>query len=53
MKCSIEKKVSKKTNKEYWCIKIQLTEDYTKFVFLDPAETALIKATYKFDEKGE
>ena len=52
MKCSVQKKQSKKTGKEYWCLEIQITDDYTKVVFLDEAETALIKATYKNEQKG-
>lgn len=46
IKAEIKKGTSKKTNKEYICIEIEITEDYKKVVFLDPAETALVKYTY-------
>ena len=42
----IEKGVSKKTGKEYFMLKIPLSEDYEKVVFLDPAEASLVKLTY-------
>lgn len=35
--------------KEYLCIELVLTEDYTKRVFLDTAEQALIKRELKLD----
>lgn len=46
IKSTIKKGTSKKTGKEYICIEIQITDDYKKVVFLDPAETALVKYTY-------
>lgn len=44
---TIEKGVSKKSGKEYVMIKIPLAPNYTKVVFLDPAEQALVKVTYE------
>lgn len=44
--CTLETGVSKKTNKEYTMVKIPLSDDYEKVVFLDPPETALVKLTY-------
>ncbi len=44
---TIEKGVSKKTNKEYVMIRIPLAPNYSKVVFLDPAEQALVKVTYE------
>lgn len=46
MKCEIKKGVGKKSGKEYIAIEIEITPDYKKVVFLDPAETALVKTTY-------
>lgn len=47
MKCEIKKGVGKNSGKEYIAIEIEITPDYKKVVFLDPAETALVKATYE------
>lgn len=46
MKVEIVKGSSKNSGKEYIRLDIHLTDDYTKVVFLDSAETALIKATH-------
>lgn len=43
---TIKSGVSKKTNKEYIMVEIPLAPNYKKFVFLDPAEQALVKVTY-------
>lgn len=48
----IKKGVSKKTGKEYMCIEIEITPEYKKVVFLDPAEQALVKCTYINDERS-
>lgn len=47
MKCEIKKGVGKSSGKEYIAIEIEITPDYKKVVFLDPAETALVKMTYE------
>ncbi len=46
MKCEIKQGVGKKSGKEYTAIEIEITPDYKKVVFLDPAEIALVKMTY-------
>lgn len=46
MTCKVVKKKSKNGN-EYICLEVQITPDYKKVVFLDGAETALIKQVYK------
>lgn len=46
MKCEIKKGVGKKSGKEYISLEIEITPDYKKVVFLDPAEVALVKTTY-------
>lgn len=47
MKTEIKKGVSKKSGKEYIALEIEITPDYKKVVFLDPAEIALVKTTYQ------
>lgn len=47
MKTEIKKGVSKKSGKEYISLEIEITPDYKKVVFLDPAEIALVKTTYE------
>lgn len=42
VKCQLVEKVSQKGNK-YLCLEIALTDNYKKIVFLDNAETELIK----------
>lgn len=46
MKCEIKKGVGKKSGREYIAIEIEITPDYKKVVFLDPAEVELVKITY-------
>lgn len=46
IKAEIKKGVGKKSGKEYYAIEIEITPDYKKVVFLEPAEIALIKMTY-------
>lgn len=40
-----------KNGKDYICIDISLTDDYTKSVFLDTAEQALIKRDIKLNDE--
>ena len=47
MKAELKKGIGKKSGKEYYAIEIEITPDYTKRVFLDPVEVALLKATNK------
>lgn len=47
IKAELKKGVGKKSGKEYIAIEIEITPDYKKVVFLDPAETCLVKATYE------
>lgn len=47
IEAEIKKGVGKKSGKEYVVVEIQLTPDYKKLVFLDLAETALVKTTYE------
>lgn len=47
MEAKIKKGVSKKSGKEYIALEIEITPDYKKVVFLDPAEIALVKTTYE------
>lgn len=47
MKTEFKKGVSKKSGKEYIALEIEITPDYKKVVFLDPAEIALVKTTYE------
>lgn len=49
LKATLMSKKSSK-GKDYLCIEIQLTEDYTKTIFLDTAEQALIKREIKLEE---
>lgn len=37
---------SKKSGKEYYILEIAITETYIKTVFLDPAETEIVKLAY-------
>lgn len=41
--CTLLTKTSKKSGNPYVCIEIQLTDNYKKTVFLDPAENELCK----------
>lgn len=41
--CTLQKKTSKNSGNQYVCIEIQLTENYKKVVFLEPAEQELCK----------
>lgn len=43
----VSKVISKKNGNEYVVIKIQLADGYTKTVFCDGAETALLRAIGK------
>lgn len=45
----IKKGVSKNKNKPYVMVQIPLAPNYTKVVFLDPAEQALVNVTYNQD----
>lgn len=45
LKAKLVEKESKKGN-NYVCIEIQISNTYTKTVFLEPAELELIKLTY-------
>ena len=47
IKSELKKGVSKNNGKEYYCIEIEITPDYKKVVFLDPAEVALVKIAYE------
>ena len=47
IKAELKKGVGKKSGKEYIAIEIEITPDYKKVVFLDPAEVCLVKATYE------
>ena len=40
-----------KNGKDYLCIDIVVTDDYTKSVFLDTAEQALIKREIKLNDE--
>ena len=46
IRATLETRVSKKTGKPYQCIVIRLTDTYEKVVFLDTAESELIKLNY-------
>ena len=43
----MKKGISKKSGEEYILVRIRLTEDYEKVVFLTDVEKALVKVTYK------
>lgn len=45
LKCTIEKKVSK-SGREYVMITIPITDKYSKKVFLDDCEIALVESAY-------
>lgn len=47
VKCTLTTGISKKTGKEYVRVEVWITPEYKKVVFLDGAEQALYKATYK------
>lgn len=51
MNVEIKKGVSKKTGKDYILLEIEITPEYKKVVFLDPAECALVKATYNIGKE--
>lgn len=42
----LKKITSKKSGKQYYILEISITETYTKTVFLDPAETEIVKLAY-------
>ncbi len=46
MKTEITTVKSKKNGNEYLCLKIEITDNYSKLVFLSDAEVALVKAAY-------
>lgn len=43
VKATLVTRVSSKSGKEYTCLEIQLTPNYTKQVFLEKAELELLK----------
>ena len=45
--CTFVERVGSKSGKKYYAIDIKLTPDYTKTVFLEKAEEALITTTYR------
>lgn len=45
LKATLEEKVSKKGDK-YYVIAVQLTDNLTKNVFLEPAEVEVLRMTY-------
>lgn len=47
VKCTMTSGVSQKNGREYVRVEIWVTPEYKKVVFLDNAEMALYKATYK------
>lgn len=49
LKCRLETRTSKKDNKPYDVIVINLTDSYEKLVYPDPAEKELIKLSGKDD----
>lgn len=46
VKATLETRLSKRTGKPYLCILIKLTDTYDKVVFLDNAESELIKVNH-------
>ena len=48
LNCTLETRMSSKTNKPYQCIVIKLTDTYEKLVFLTSAELALLAQNDNF-----
>lgn len=46
LRATLETRVSKKSGKPYQCIVIKITDTYEKLVFLDTAESEIIKMKY-------
>ncbi len=46
IKATLEERKSKKSGEPYLCVVLKLTDTLEKVVFLEPAETELLKLTY-------
>lgn len=43
LNAKLEKRTSKKSGNDYYCIVVKIADDYEKIIFLDKAEVKLIE----------
>ena len=43
LNAKLEKRISKKSGNEYYCIVVKIAEDYEKIIFLEKAEVKLLE----------